>query len=835
MSLGDLLCAVDTARDDIAANERVNGIDYVEVATQPAPDNQRVLRVSFIPKATAAGRTNLQAMLDEIASHPQRLRIVGGVRVRDIAVTGVARVDETLRIEVATPGDFSDYSLVIDYAYEAGNASDFDVATAPPKLHPGYASVLFNFKAGCPSEFDCRDDSSCPEPEQDTLPVDYQARDYASFRQALLDLIPTIHPDWIERSTADVGTTLVELLAYTADHLSYYQDAVANEAYLETARQRISVRRHARLIDYEMHDGASARVFVHVDALSAGLIPAGTALVPLITAPIDGKAPTHPVVISSTYASHDAASRAAMAVFETDAAVPVEPLLNEMNVYGWRQARCCLPRGTTRLDLAGDFTAVLKADDLLLIRERVDPETLQAADASRERRQVVRLTAVQKAFDPLDPALQLTRVVWNDEDALTFPLCVAAQDEDDQWVQIGVASGNILLAHHGRPIRNEWYPEKPPTLIPAPEEGQGIQPRAGRCFRFFLDEGPLSFRPNVTDGSASAASMASSDPHATTPQATIHLRTQSGVEQFSWRKDLLSSSGTDAHFVVETDNDGRAMIRFGDGTAGLAPARGAYIRAEYRVGVGTSGNIGASASWHILRPDDALGLPDVDSIENPLASWGAVAPESLESVRLTAPAAMRTRTTRAVTAQDYADAAMKHSLVSKAVATFRWTGTWHTVFVTVDPKGRAELKDEAQEEIKEWLTRYLQTGYDLEIDPPAYVPIELEIEVCVKPGHFRAHVEKAVLEALGSDGGFFHPDRFTFGEPLYLSQIYEAVTAVDGVTAAEVTKFHRWGDEPAGELQRGAIAVGRTQVIRLDNDPSFPDNGVLRLDMRSGK
>src|SRR3712207_7620689 len=49
--------------------------------------------------------------------------------------------------------------------------------------------------------------------------------------------------------------TLVELLAYTGDYLSYYQDAVATEAYLETARRRISVRRHVRLIDYPMHEG----------------------------------------------------------------------------------------------------------------------------------------------------------------------------------------------------------------------------------------------------------------------------------------------------------------------------------------------------------------------------------------------------------------------------------------------------------------------------------------------------------------------------------------------------------------------------------------------------
>ena len=55
-----------------------------------------------------------------------------------------------------------------------------------------------------------------------------------------------------------MGVTLVELLAYVADELSYRQDAVATEAYLDTARSRVSLRRHARLVDYRMHDGCNA-------------------------------------------------------------------------------------------------------------------------------------------------------------------------------------------------------------------------------------------------------------------------------------------------------------------------------------------------------------------------------------------------------------------------------------------------------------------------------------------------------------------------------------------------------------------------------------------------
>jgi hypothetical protein len=72
-------------------------------------------------------------------------------------------------------------------------------------------------------------------------------------------------PEWTERHVPDLGVTLVELLAYLGDQISYGQDAVATEAYLETARLRTSVRRHVRLIDYPMHDGVNARAWVWLD------------------------------------------------------------------------------------------------------------------------------------------------------------------------------------------------------------------------------------------------------------------------------------------------------------------------------------------------------------------------------------------------------------------------------------------------------------------------------------------------------------------------------------------------------------------------------------------
>ena len=80
----------------------------------------------------------------------------------------------------------------------------------------------------------------------------------------MLDRMSALMPQWRERNPADLGVALVEVLAYVGDYLSYQQDAVATEAYLGTARRRVSVRRHARLVDYSMHDGCNARAWVQV-------------------------------------------------------------------------------------------------------------------------------------------------------------------------------------------------------------------------------------------------------------------------------------------------------------------------------------------------------------------------------------------------------------------------------------------------------------------------------------------------------------------------------------------------------------------------------------------
>jgi uncharacterized phage protein gp47/JayE len=95
--------------------------------------------------------------------------------------------------------------------------------------------------------------------------VDYVTKDYEGFKQGMLNQIPLLLPDWTDRSEADFGVVLIELVAYVADVLSYYQDRVANEAFLPTATQRRSVTQLLRLIGYQIDPGLAASAVIHVD------------------------------------------------------------------------------------------------------------------------------------------------------------------------------------------------------------------------------------------------------------------------------------------------------------------------------------------------------------------------------------------------------------------------------------------------------------------------------------------------------------------------------------------------------------------------------------------
>ena len=232
-----------------------------------------------------------------------------------------------------------------------------------------------------------------------------------------------------------------------------------------------------------------------------------------------------------------------------------------------------------------------------------------------------------------------------------------------------------------------------------------------------------------------------------------------------------------------------------------------------------------------------MDLNAVKLVRNPLAARGGIRPETGAQVRAYAPQAFK-RQERAVNAPDYATIAMRHPLIQKAAATVRWTGSWYTVYVTIDRKDGKAVDAAFIQEMKAYLDCYRMAGYDIEISAPRYIPLDIAATVCVKPGYYDADVKEVLLETLsnrdlaGGQRGFFHPDNFTFGQAVYLSRVYAAAMAVEGVSSIDVHRFQRWGKKANQELEQGLINVGRLEVVRLDNDPNFPENGKLNFTMR---
>src|SRR5262245_28594668 len=335
------ICRDAKRRADILTHPLLNGIDYVEYDRRPLASPQQVLVVTFLkplpdpPHSDPDGAYGLTL--------PANLGLViiqGGTRIVNIRPLAVSLVGSRLEIAVSEEGDFSTYVLALGWSLQPDGTFQQQI----PALDVQFSIAPINFKAGCPTDFDCREMQICPPDALAEPVIDYLAKDYASFRQLLVDLIPQLNPGWIESNSSDLGMALLELLAFEGDNLSYFQDAVANEAYLDTARQRASAKKHARLVDYPMHDGRNAWAFVHFQvgsngAISPRKIPLGTKILSRVTTPLRSKSVVPSVVIPEgdvppeTFDSDPALAQ--VRVFETAFCLTVHQNNNTIFLHTW--------------------------------------------------------------------------------------------------------------------------------------------------------------------------------------------------------------------------------------------------------------------------------------------------------------------------------------------------------------------------------------------------------------------------------------------------------------------------------------------------------------------
>jgi hypothetical protein len=850
----DLDCEVESRRAT-TRDAGWNGMDYLEVS-----DDQVRLDVYFLGRAPEGLR-------------PANVRILGGRRVRDIRVRDLAvtrsddpRQDDYLQVTVDRPGDFSTYRICLVQTDERGRPTDEPLAGFDPR----YACLDFTFKAGCASDLDCAPVDLCPPPPRTSPEIDYLARDYEPLRQVILDRLSQLVPDWRERHVPDVGVTLVELLAYVGDRLSYFQDAVATEAYLDTARKRVSVRRHARLVDYIMHEGCNARAWVcltvdqeleldleDVSVLASDLAPSGDPL---------------------TWDEFERLPESSREVFEPvgSGSVTVRPAHNVIRFYTWGDTECCLVTGATAATLVDAWADEpadapveqakqpvpdsfpereraldLHAGDVLVFEEVIGPRTGSPADADPAHRHAVCLTGVRPSVDPVtgQPVVEVT---WADADALPFALCLSSREpapDCEPLPDVSIACGNVILVDHGL-TRDEPLGEVP---VSSTEQTCGDECRPPEVV---LTPGRFRPRPSLSPVTmcepvppCPARDALRQDPRRARPHLVLdQVLPGSGLEPgprvgHRWIAvgDLLGSSPRDRHVVVEIDESGRAELRFGDGETGRVPEARSRFHATYRIGNGPDGNEGAGAINRLVTKGTAIDGVSV-RVRNPLPASGGVAPERVDEVKLFAPDGFRRVLARAITPVDYATIVERDFYqVQRASASARFTGSHTEMLVAVDQLGETEAQPELLDRIARHLDRFRRIGHDVVVASAVDVPLDLQVVVCVEPAYLRAPVEAAARRALSArrndDGtvGLFHPDRRTFGHGVYVSDIVAAVQQLAGVESVMVRALHRLFEGPMGEIEQGVLALGPLEIARLDNDRSLPEHGVLTIETRGGR
>jgi hypothetical protein len=662
-----------------------------------------------------------------------------------------------------------------------------------------------------------------------------------------------------------MGIMLIELFSYIADELSYFQDRVANEAFLRTAKARSSVSNHLSLIDYRMQNGLAANAFIKVKvkkSAKSALIPAGFQI------------STYPERGARREESTDAI------IFETlqDQLVDfcynrikVEEINNDDNNNNFSSIM------NPSAILRGRLPELKKGQYILLFEEApiaaapsAKPAETAAAGATQEEPAVEDcLTAEEEQEEEEEDrhtkVIMRQKIVKLAEDSKIITYKGNSNTTLITWEKSSgypkVAYGlngsvfccaNIIKASHGRTIRSEILKQKDQEVSK---------------FLFTLKEAPLTF---ISDASSSSSME---------PRSTLKV----WVDGEPWEEtDSLLKCGTlDQKFSISIDEDGYATILFGDGKFGLKPQDDSLIEVEYRVGSGSVGNVGKdtltqfNSNNNLQQNSRAVGQEVIDSVTNPLPATGGIDIETMDDAKIAGPKSLKALE-RAVTLKDYEDLVMREfeNEITNARARPVYTGSWDTIFVSVDLKGEVRKNGVDQprlfDRIRKYLDRVKMIGYEVQIEEAKYVPIEIGITVYLQKYFDSEVLRDRIRSSLSSkdnnivDGinGLFHPDNFTFGDPVYASNIYEVLKNAPEVKYGIITTFRKRhieeavnskdmieslsssssppfpspeiviaqrDEETKRNLELGYIPINNNEIITIDNDPSHPENGTLIL------
>jgi hypothetical protein len=324
-----------------------------------------------------------------------------------------------------------------------------------------------------------------------------------------------------------------------------------------------------------------------------------------------------------------------------------------------------------------------------------------------------------------------------------------------------VVHANVALASHGESVSQ---------ILGAGDASVAFQ-------RFELKQLPLTYRAAGNEIGAAAE---------------LTLR----VDDIAWaeRPAMYGAAPTERAYTLETDEQGRNFVAFGDGVRGARLPSGVNnVRASYRKGLGAAGNVGSDKLTQLMtRP---LGLKSVSNLR---PAEGGTDPEPATAARRSMPFVTRTLG-RAVSVLDYEDFAAAFSGIAKAQAHVLQVATGLIVAITVAGPDQMALTPASP------VWSHLLDALKSSGDPHVAVVLlacqestfQLGLKVKRDPSYESKTVLATVEAALRAHYAF---DARDLGQPVQQSEVIAVAQAVPGVVAVDITALYG-GTYPIAQTQ----------------------------------
>lgn len=297
-------------------------------------------------------------------------------------------------------------------------------------------------------------------------------------------------------------------------------------------------------------------------------------------------------------------------------------------------------------------------------------------------------------------------------------------------------------------------------------------------------------------------------------EGSVEVWVQNGVVFEQWQQvpHLIDYGPNDPVFSVVSDANEFVYITFGDGVSGTIPFLSSVIKARYKVGGGSSGNLSTNLVDEIryvpgiTSESELATLASTLEVTNITPGVGGQAPEDNASIKRNASRAL-TALNRAVTLNDYAALALQVPGVGKSRAV---ADIWTSVTLYIAPQRNLDSVDQfpgysgnpeeggvllaewdtIQEATQEFLSNKLQVGVTVTVSPPTYTPASVDIFYKKLPQYTEQAIETAITQAVIEGFSYFNVD---FAEVIHPEAIEALIRQIPGVVNANVTGLYRTG------------------------------------------